>query len=211
MSVLLTSLGSATLGESGAVALPPKLRPMWPGAAFAAPAFTIACPPGDNLAIHAGIAKAPVGAAMVVSVAGDVPRGYWGEVMTVAAQSAGVVALVIDGPVRDVDAMRRRGFPVFARGTALPGATKTGPGTLGGPVAIADTLVFSGDWLVGDADGLVVVRAGSLAACEQAASERALKEGRFFESLQAGKTTVELLGLDISNVSMWAGTGGRSS
>jgi 4-hydroxy-4-methyl-2-oxoglutarate aldolase len=161
--------------------------------------------------MHAGIAKAAAGAALVVSVAGDVPCGYWGEVMTVAAQSVGVVALVIDGPVRDVDAMRRRRFPVFARGTALRGATKTGPGTLGGPVAIADTLVFSGDWLIGDADGIVVVRAGTLAACERAASERTLKEGRFFESLQAGKTTVALLGLDISNISLWAPTGGQAS
>jgi 4-hydroxy-4-methyl-2-oxoglutarate aldolase len=200
----LVALGSATLGESGAVPLPSKLRAMWPGATFAAPAFTVACAPGDNLAMHAGIAKAPPGAAMVASVAGDVPRGYWGEVMTVAAQAAGVVAVVIDGRVRDVEAMQRRRFPVFARGTALRGATKAGPGTIGGPVAIANTLVFPRDWLVGDADGLVVIRRGTLASCEQAASARAEKESRFFESLRSGKTTVELLGLDVSGISIIA-------
>lgn len=175
---------------------------MWPGASFAAPAYTVACPPGDNLAMHAGIATAPRGTAMVISVAGDVACGYWGEVMTVAAQAAGVVALVIDGSVRDVDALQRRNFPVFARGAVLRGSTKDGPGTVGGPVAIADTLVFPGDWLVGDADGLVLIRAAALAACERAATNRAQKEARFFSELQSGKTTVELLGLDVSDITI---------
>jgi 4-hydroxy-4-methyl-2-oxoglutarate aldolase len=199
-AALLAGFGSATLGESGGVALPAKLRPIWPGASFAGPAFTVGCPPGDNLAMHAGIAKAPAGVVMVVSVAGDVERGYWGEVMTTAAQAAGVVALVIDGFVRDVDRMRQRNFPVFARGAALRGSTKTGPGTIGGPVAVADTLVFPGDWVVGDVDGLVVIRRNALAQCIEAARTRSDKESQLLHSLESGKTTVELLGLDISSI-----------
>jgi 4-hydroxy-4-methyl-2-oxoglutarate aldolase len=148
-------LGSATLGESGAQGLNSRIRAMWPGARCAVPAFAVRCPVGDNLAVHAGVARAPRGSVLAVTVAGDVSRGYWGEVLATAAQSAGIVALVIDGPVRDLDRLAAMQFPVFARGHALPGAAKAGPGEIGGTVALGDVTVRTGDWLVGDSDGIV--------------------------------------------------------
>ena len=58
----LSGLGSATLGEIRAPsAMSPRIRAAWPGARLAAPAFTVQCPPGDNLAIHVGVAAAPAG------------------------------------------------------------------------------------------------------------------------------------------------------
>ena len=140
------------------------------------------------------------GAVLAVSVPGDVRRGYWGEVLTVAAVSAGVTGLVIDATVRDIEAIERRQFPVFARGTAIPGAGKQGPGSVGKPVVIGDAVVRPGDWLVGDADGVVVVRDGDLEACLQAAAQRAEKESTMFQKLQAGSTTIELLGLGTASI-----------
>lgn len=196
----LRELGSATLGESGAVALHPRIRPMWKAPAFAGPAHTIECAPGDNLAIHAGLARARRGCVLAVSVLGAEARGYWGEVLTTAAEAAGVVALVIEGTVRDLEAIERHGFPVHARGCALTGATKTGPGRVGAPVAIGDVLVRQGDWLVGDADGVVLVPAARLQACREAAVARAAKESTMFERIRQGSTTVELLGLDVGPI-----------
>jgi 4-hydroxy-4-methyl-2-oxoglutarate aldolase len=129
-------------------------------------------------------------------VAGDVSRGYWGEVLATAAQAAGIVALVIDGPVRDVDRLRVMQFPVFARGHALPGAAKSGPGDIGGTVALGDVTVHTGDWL----DGIVAVRPGALTDVIAAGRTREAKELGMFERLKAGATTVELLGLDISSI-----------
>ena len=51
----LLQLGAATLGESGGRPLHPRLRPAWPGARLAAPAYTVICAPGDNLAVHAAV------------------------------------------------------------------------------------------------------------------------------------------------------------
>src|SRR6202035_533738 len=93
----LITLGAATLGESGGIALSPRIRPMWKGAAFAGPALTVACAAGDNLALHAAVAAAQAGVVVAVAFAGDSVRGYWGEVLTTAAEAAGVAALVIDG------------------------------------------------------------------------------------------------------------------
>lgn len=201
----LVNLGSATLGESGAIAVRPGLHAMWRGAAVAGPAFTVECAPGDNLGVHVGVAKAPAGSVLAVSIAGQAHRGYWGEVLTVAAKSAGVAALVIDGTVRDVDAIERRRFPVFARGTALPGASKQGPGSVGKQIVIGDALVRPGDWLVGDADGVVVVPQERLDACYEAARQRAAKEAVMFENLEKGSTTVELLGLDPASIEVARG------
>ena len=200
------SLGSATLGESGAIAAMPDLAAMWRGAAVAGPAFTVECAPGDNLGVHMGVASAPRGSVLAVSVPGDLKRGYWGEVLTVAALSAGVTGLVIDGTVRDIEAIERRHFPVFARGAALPGASKYGPGSVGKQIVIGDAVVRPGDWLMADADGVVVVPYERLEACCEAAVQRAEKESAIFQRLQNGSTTIELLGLDTASIEVAGGT-----
>jgi 4-hydroxy-4-methyl-2-oxoglutarate aldolase len=197
---VLLSFGSATLGESGATPLNPRIRPIWQGAAVAAPAFTVACAPGDNLAMHAAVTRAPRGSVLAVSVGDDTARGYWGEVLTTAAITAGIAGLVIDGTVRDISALERHRFPVFARGVGLRGATKTGPGATGGQIVLGDTIIGSGDWIVADADGIVVVARASLESCRATAAERAKKEDGFFEMLRAGSTTVELLSLDVGSI-----------
>lgn len=198
----LQRLGSATLGESGALTLPPRLRPVWPDACLAAPAFPVRCTPGDNLALHVAVTRAPGGSALVVDVGEVAGRGYWGEVLTTGAEARGIAGLVIDGGVRDVGALRSHRFPVFSSQVALPGATKQARGTVGAPIRFAGRPVVLGDWVVGDVDGVVIVPGGELAAILAAARARTAKETGFFEALRAGATTVELLGLDTSSVSV---------
>ena len=196
----LLALGSATLGESGAAPLHPRIRAAWSGAVVAGPAFTVSCAPGDNLAIHAAVARAPRGSVLAVSVGDDTVRGYWGEVLTTAAEAAGIVGLVIDGTVRDLGSLEKHRFPVFARGVGLRGASKTGPGATGGVIVLGEAKVAPGDWVVGDVDGVVAIPASSLGDCLAAGNARTAKEQAFFEQLRAGATTVALLGLDIRSV-----------
>lgn len=198
----LISLGAATLGESGGVALDPAIRRMWAGARFAAPALTVACAPGDNLALHAAVASARRGAALAASTGDGTRRGYWGEVLSTAAQAAGIVALVTDGTVRDTDALERLGFPVFACGVGLRGASKSGPGSVGAQVVLGGVALDSGDWLVGDADGVVAIAATALSDCLRAGRDRAAREIDMMRRLRSGATTVELLGLDVSAIDL---------
>jgi 4-hydroxy-4-methyl-2-oxoglutarate aldolase len=196
----LLELGAATLGESGGRAMRARVHAIWPGARVAAPAFAVRCAPGDNLAVHVGVTAAPGGSVLVVDV-GDVPElGYWGEVLTTAAEARGLAGLVIDGCVRDVAALEAHRFPVFATGVALPGATKTGPGEVGATSHVGGVEVTSGDWVVGDADGVTVIGATSLDRVLDAGRARADKESGFFIALRGGATTVELLGLDPSPI-----------
>jgi 4-hydroxy-4-methyl-2-oxoglutarate aldolase len=196
----LLELGAATLGESGGHAMRARISAAWPGATIAAPAFPVVCTPGDNLAVHVAVANAPAGTVLVVSV-GDVRElGYWGEVLTTGAEARGIAGLVIDGCVRDVAALERHDFPVFSAGIALKGATKNQPGAIGSVTTAGDVDVHAGDWIVGDRDGVTVVRAGELDTVLAAGRAREQKERGFFDALRAGKTTIELLSLDPSPI-----------
>lgn len=192
----LLVLGSATLGESGGRAMRARVKAAWPGARLAAPAVTVRCTPGDNLAIHVAVATSAPGHVLVVDVGDVAERGYWGEVLTTGAESRGLLGLVIDGGVHDVDAIAAHGFPVFSAAIALRGATKQSTGTVGKPVVVGGVPVDPGDWVVGDADGVTVVPASVLTSVLEAGRARARKEEGMFEALRNGSTTMELLGLD---------------
>jgi 4-hydroxy-4-methyl-2-oxoglutarate aldolase len=196
LAVTLRQLGTATLGESGARPMRSRVRAAWTGASLAAPAFPVRCTPGDNLAIHAAVARAPAGSALAVDVGAERELGYWGEVLTTAAVARSLAGLVIDGCVRDVAALAAHAFPVFSTGIALPGATKRLPGIIGRHAVVGDADVNVADWLVGDADGVVVVPGGALEDVVAAGRTRAEKEAGYFAALRGGATTLELLGLD---------------
>src|SRR6266566_4611726 len=131
-------LGAATLGESGARPMAPRLRPVWNGARVSAPAFPVNCSTADNLAIHVAVAEAPAGSVLVVNVGHEPARGYWGEVLTTGAEARGLAGLVIDGGVRDVAALEAHRFPVFSTMIALRGATKQEPGWIGAPSMVGE-------------------------------------------------------------------------
>jgi len=196
----LLTLGAATVGESGGRPMRARIKAVWPGARLAAPAFPVRCSPADNLALHVAVANAPAGSALAVDVGEEDELGYWGEVLTTAAQARGIAGLVIDGGVRDTTALKEHGFPVFSTTVALRGASKNRPGAVGAPVEVGGVSVAAGDWLVGDADGVAVVSAAAIEDVLGAGRARAEKEEAMFGALRQGRTTVELLGLDPSPV-----------
>lgn len=194
----LVGYGAATVGESGGQNMVARIKPAWIGARLAAPAYPVQCTPGDNLAIHVGVTRAPAGSVLVVDVGSERDFGYWGEVLTTAAKKAGLAGLVIDACVRDAAALAAHGFPVFSTGLALPGASKTKTGTVGAPARVGGVLVSAGDWLVADVDGVSVIASDSLVATVAASKTRTENEKNIFSRLNSGETTVEVLSLDPS-------------
>lgn len=73
--------------------------------------------------LHKAVAIAEPGDVLVACV-GCTEAGYWGEILTVAAQARGIAGLVLDGSVRDGLAIKKRGFPVFSRGLCMKGTVK---------------------------------------------------------------------------------------
>ena len=196
----LGAFGSATLGESGARIMAPRIAPAWPGAKVAAPVFPVRCTSGDNLAIHVAAAEAPPGSVLVVDVGELSDYGYWGEVLTTGARARGIEGLVIDGGVRDILAIETLGFPVFASTIALRGASKNQPGAVNIPIRCGGAALVRGDWVVGDADGVVIVPGEHLHTVLEQAAARTKSEAAMLEALRGGKTTVKLLKLDTTAV-----------
>lgn len=190
-------LGTATLHEASGQrgALPSAIKPISPAMRLAGPAFTVATPPGNNLWIHRALAAA-AGDVVVVVTSGHYEAGYWGDIMTVAALARGIVGLVIDGCVRDSEAIARLQFPVFARGLSIRGTRKDADaaGFLQAPVTLGDVTVEPGDLVVGDADGVVVVSRASVTDVLEKARERERHEAEAIERLRKGETTLDIYG-----------------
>lgn len=191
----LLELGTATLYEASGKEcyLPASLRPVWSGATVVGRALPVRTAGGDNLPLHLALEAAVRGDVLVVD-AGGVPHGYWGEVLTVAAQERGVLGLVIDGGVRDTQRLEDLAFPVFSSFTALRGTAKDDPGSVGEPFVFGAAPVARGDIVVADRDGVVVLPAEHFATILVAARGRQQKEAEYLDRLHAGELTLDIYG-----------------
>ncbi|KQQ06189.1 MULTISPECIES: methyltransferase [unclassified Rathayibacter] len=162
------------------------LRAVWTGARVAGRAFTVWTRPGDNLLIHSALDAASPGDVIVVNGGGDLTRALIGDLIGLRASRLGVAGFVIDGAVRDADTLGEVGMPVFARAVSPAGPYKHGPGRLQEPVAISGVVVAPGDLIVGDADGVVVVKAAEAEAVIAAAESISRGEEEKRRSILAG-------------------------
>ncbi|MFF2520707.1 RraA family protein [Streptomyces liangshanensis] len=156
------------------------IRPLWPSPPrVAGPAFTVRCPPGDNLMLHAAIHRAAPGSVIVVQ-AGDVDYAVAGGNVCAVAQRRGIAAFVVDGVIRDLAEVRESGFPVFARGVIPVPGVKAAVAPLNQPVRVGGVDVRPGDIVVADEEGVVVV--------PQARRERVLLDARAKLAEEAGES-----------------------
>jgi len=165
---------------------------------LAGPATTVDAKPGDNLVIHHALTFAQLGDVLVVDAKGYAEAGPWGDILTLAAQKIGITGLIIDGAVRDSDSILEMGFPVFSRGLSICAAQKNQPGQVNVPIICGGVAISPGDWIMGDRDGVVVIPRRNVSAVIAAAKERHAAEMALRKGIEAGKSTVELLGLETS-------------
>ncbi len=172
------------------------IKPAAHGNRICGPAYTVQCAPGDNLMLHKALQRAPAGSVIVASMGGVGDYGYWGGLMATAAMVRGIEGLAIDGCIRDSAEIARMGFSVFCRGFCIRGTAKSTLGIINYPLNFGQTVVFPGDLVLGDEDGMVIVRA---AECREVL-EKSLKRVEFEEGkavqLKSGVTSVELNGLE---------------
>lgn len=169
-----SSILADVAGRRGA--LHGRIAPLAPSMRFAGPALTVEVRPGDNLMIHAAMALAQPGDVIVVDGKGDLSSALMGEIMSQQCVALGVVAVVIDGAVRDSEAIRELGFPMFAAGLNPNGPTKSVSGRLNHPISIGGVTVRPGDLVVGDADGVTVIEREKAAAMLPLAVEKVAAE-----------------------------------
>jgi regulator of RNase E activity RraA len=159
------------------------------------PAFPVRTMAGDSSTLHRAVAAAPSGSVLVVDAGAYTDRAVWGEVLTIAAMVRGLEGAVIDGAVRDIDAIRRLAFPLFARGHTPAGPHKGWMGDMGGPVSCGGVVVEEGDLVVGDGDGVVVVPHAHATEVRLAINNRVELEDEWLRRIRAGEPSYAVLGL----------------
>ena len=174
-------------------ALHGRIRPLRPRMKLAGPAFTVDVRPGDNLMIHAAIALARPGDVLVIDGKGDQTSALMGTIMMTACQQRGIAGVVVDGAVRDSLEIDEMDFPVFAVGTNPNGPTKNIGGRIGHPVSCGGVTVNAGDFVLADADGVVVIEREKLASLIPVAHKKVDDETKRIAQIQQGNTSASWL------------------
>jgi 4-hydroxy-4-methyl-2-oxoglutarate aldolase len=180
-----SSILADVAGRRGA--LSGRIAPLAPTMRFAGPALTVEVRPGDNLMIHAAMAVAKPGDVIVVDGKGDLSSALMGEIMSQQCVALGIAAVVIDGAVRDSEAIRELGFPMYAAGLNPNGPTKFVPGRLNHPISIGGVTVNPGDLVVGDADGVTVIERAKAAAMLPLAADKVAAETKRIADIKSRK------------------------
>jgi 4-hydroxy-4-methyl-2-oxoglutarate aldolase len=190
----LARLGVATVHEAqektGLVDIP--LVQIVPGSRAAGRARTALCANGDNLMVHAAVAHAEPGDVLVLTMLDPTPVAMVGDLLATQALDQGVVAMLVDGAVRDLDELRELGLPIWARYVRAQGAAKGQVGELDTPVVVGGARIGRGDVIVLDADGAVVVESGRLDDVVTAALEREARETELRARYAAGERSYDV-------------------
>ena len=121
------------------------------------PACTVKVFPGDNLMVHKALDVARPGDVVVVDAGGSMRNAVLGDIISTKSRHRGIAGFVIDGCVRDLNAIQSLEFPVYARGETLIGPLHRGPGEINYPICCGGVVVEPGDIIVADVCGVVVV------------------------------------------------------
>ena len=181
-----SSILADVAGRRGA--LHGRIAPLSPTMRIAGPALTVEVRPGDNLMIHAAMAIAKPGDVIIVDGKGDVSSALMGEIMCQQCAAIGVAGVVIDGAVRDSEALRELGLPVYAAGLNPNGPTKFVPGRLNHPISIGGVTVHAGDLVVADADGVTVIERAKAASMLPLAAEKVAAETKRIADIKSRKS-----------------------
>lgn len=170
-----------------------RIQALRPHMQVAGPAFTVEVRPGDNLMIHAAISLAQPGDVLVIDGKADQTAALMGTIMMTACKQRGLAGVVVDAAVRDSLELEKMDFPVFSVGTNPNGPTKYVPGRIGHPVSVGGITVHPGDFILGDADGVVVVERDKIAALLPLAAKKVKEESARIAAIQGGDTAAKWL------------------
>jgi len=170
------------------------IRPAFPGIRMVGQALTVRTLDGDWAKPIEAIDKAEPGWVLVV----DVNRGktaVWGELATWSAKLKGLAGVVIDGAVRDYDDLLKIKFPIFSRYIVPNAGEPKGCGEIGAEITCGGQSVRTGDWVIGDDSGVVVVPQESAQEIANRALDVREQENRIREEIKQGGSLGSVLKL----------------
>jgi 4-hydroxy-4-methyl-2-oxoglutarate aldolase len=157
--------GYAVDAMNGRGALDYRIKPLAPATSvMVGVAITCDCGPADNLALFGALAVAQPGDILVAATDGFTATAVTGDLLMGMAKNRGLKGLVTDGLVRDIVGILGVGLPVYCAGVTPNSPVRNGPGTVGLPVVLGGVTIESGDIVIGDGDGVVIVPRARIAS-----------------------------------------------
>lgn len=134
---------------------------------------------------------------IVVDNQGKIDVGAWGGILSIAAKAAGIIGVIIEGSVRDVDEIRDIDLPVYARGT-VPVSARGRVSEIANniPIKIGAVKVNPDDYVICDGSGIVFIPQKNIAAVLREAIIIAQKEKVIIERLKKGTSVIETLDIN---------------
>ncbi|HPA60299.1 MAG TPA: RraA family protein [Clostridia bacterium] len=154
-------------------------------ATMAGSAFTVKVPEGDNLLVHMSLDMIKEGDVLVIDGGGCMHRSLVGEIMCTYAYKKGCAGIVVDGVIRDVARLKKLPIPIYAKGVQPNGPYKDGLGEINAPVAVGGIVVFPGDIMIGDEDGVVAIRPGEARELSEKVRATVQAEDKVLEKIHA--------------------------
>lgn len=159
---LLASFGTASSAQvadcmSRLGGMDSGIRPVWASPRVIGSALTVWCHSGDNLMLHKALSLATPGDIVVMNTQGNMANAGFGELIATSAVKIGIRAVIVDGMVRDAEALEALRLPVYSRGLCPNGCNKDGAGEVGAIIACGGVAVRPGDVIITDQDGVTVV------------------------------------------------------
>ena len=132
------------------------IRPVKLGFHMVGKALTVRTIDGDWAKPVEAIDQADKENVLVIDVNGG-KTAIWGELATNSAKKKGLSGVVIDGAIRDLDDIKKIDFPIFGRYISPNAGEPKGLGEIGAEINCGEQSVKTGDWIIGDDSGVVVV------------------------------------------------------
>jgi len=178
------------LGQIGA--LDGAIKPLDRNMKLCGRAITVKCFERDNLMLIKAVSMAKQGDVIIADMGTCINEGPFGEVLAVDALAHGLAGLVVNCSIRDSEAVIRRGFPVFSVGLSVRGTAKATLGTINHPISIGGITVYPGDYVLGDADGVMIVPHDRIKEAIETSIAREEKETKIMDRLQAGERLFDI-------------------
>jgi len=174
-----------------AAVMNPRLRPLVLGLRIAGPAVTARCAPRDNLMMHKALQLAAAGDVLVVD-GGEPSAAQWGTLAALHAERKGLAGVVVEGCIRDADALAARRYPVWSSAISPAHPDKRGVGAVNVPIRCGGVLVHPGDVICADGDGVLALPQMHLAAAVEQGERRIAHEEEAAAAIAAGQGLFEL-------------------
>jgi 4-hydroxy-4-methyl-2-oxoglutarate aldolase len=180
------------MGRRGALSM--NIKPIIQGVRVCGRALTVQCHTADNIMLIKAVNIAKKRDVIVADMGTAIESGPFGEVLATECISKGISGIVLSCAVRDAEELRKMPLPVFSAGFSVRGTSKATLGTINHPICSEGTIIYPGDIILGDDDGVVAVPMKEAADILKAANARVESENKVKQRLKKGESLFDIYG-----------------